>query len=710
MAYIAHSENNQGEFHLLKDHLHKTAKMVEKFTSKWNAGDLGYALGLIHDIGKYSDDFQDYLLNDDKKSAEHKYLGTMIVFNHFQLLSFIVAGHHGGLHNFVDLKNISKDYKNILDKKKEVIKRFENEIDKLQNIDFNLPKKQFEDDKLKYEFFLRMMYSALVDADFLDTESHFDPNKANLRPQKSISIKKLWGLFKKDQLQLINSAENTKVNRIRDDIYRQVIAKSNEDEGFFSMTVPTGGGKTRTGLGFALKHGALNNMDRIIVVIPYTNIIEQTAKEYKEILGKDNVIEHHSSIEIEDDSEKHRLAAENWDLPIVVTTSVQFFESLFAYKPSRCRKLHNLANSVIIFDEVQTLPPELLEPIIWVLKELVNQYSCSIVFSTATQPAFQKRSGFNGIESIEELVDNPPELFSKMSRVEYCAEQFVEIMNWQQVAGIMLEEKQSLVVVNTKDQAAELYQELINSTSEDKVFHLSNSMCAVHRKDILDKVRDRLKLGQACYLVSTQLIEAGVDIDFPLVLRAISPLDSIVQAAGRCNREGKLDKGRVIIFEPEENVLPKGIYKTATARTDSFLKELNKTDKSDLFKRYFNSLYRDIDLDSKNINKERESFNYREVARSFKIIPDDSFNVIIENYQEIEGYNPAVIRKKGFISREEWRLLQPYTVSLKKYRLNEYLKEGYISELIEGVYIWGAKYDQDLGIKVDNYEADSLTV
>jgi len=710
IEFIAHTQNDKGETHNLKKHIYGTADKAKKFSEKWSMGNLGYISGLLHDLGKYSDQFQDYLINNSS-GVEHAIAGAIFAkdskFTMFSnILPFFIAGHHSGLHNLSNLKDSLKEKEN-KDFVKSSIKNFNKQIqvnfEDDQNIKFDIKK-----NPLELEYLMRMMFSALVDADYLDTEKHFDLNKYSLRNSNNYNMKNLWDKFSKNQNDLMEKAEDTILNNIRNNIYQSALNKAEQKNKFFSLTVPTGGGKTRTGLGFALKHAKFNNMDRVIVVIPYTNIIEQTAKTYKEILGVENVLEHHSNFDFNEDEEKYnkekiKLATENWDMPIVVTTSVQFFESIFSHKTSKLRKLHNLANSVIIFDEVQTLPPEYLNSILQVLKQLVGNYNSSIIFSTATQPAFRDRENFNGIKNIVELVPDTDKLYQDLARVEYDLTYIENKLNWSQVSELMLEEKQALTVVNTKDDAKELYS--ILRENQKNVYHLSTYMCSAHRKDILKEVKKKLNNNENCYLVSTQLIEAGVDIDFPLVLRAMAPLDSIVQTAGRCNRENKLDKGKVIVFTPQENKLPKGIYKTATDKSKLFLKDPDQLLTAEIFLDYFDTLYKDVNLDKKKINESRKSFKFREVSRQFKIIPDDTVNVIIENNDIVDQLpvNLNIIKEKEFISREEWRKLQPYIISIRKYKVNDLLKDGMLYELLEDVYVWTGKYDEKEGIMLDGY-------
>lgn len=712
--FIAHTENDKGETHDLKDHIYGTANKAKKFADKWAMGNLAFTSGILHDLGKYSEQFQEYLKNNSR-GVEHAIAGAIFAKNNksikfSNILPFFIAGHHSGLHNLSDLKNSLKEKSN-KDFVKSSINNFSNQIGidykEDENINFDI------NNQLELEFLMRMMFSSLVDADYLDTEKHFDLNKYSLRNINDYDIKELWNKFRKNQNKLMEKAEDSKLNNIRNNIYQTVLNKAEQNNNFFSLTVPTGGGKTRTGLGFALKHADFNNMDRVIVVIPYTNIIEQTAKTYKEILGEENILEHHSNFDFSEDEEEYdkekiKLATENWDMPVVVTTSVQFFESLFSHRTSKLRKLHNLANSTIIFDEVQTLPPEYLNSILQVLKQLVKNYNASIVFSTATQPAFGDRENFNGIKNIEELVQDTDNLFQNLARVEYDLTHIKKKLTWNQVAELMLEEEQALTVVNTKDDAKELYS--ILSDDLRNVYHLSTYMCSAHRKIILDEVKEKLNNNESCYLISTQLIEAGVDIDFPLVLRAMAPIDSIVQAAGRCNRENKLDKGKVIVFTPQENKLPKGIYKTATDKSKLFLNDPDQLLTAEIFLDYFDTLYKEVNLDKKKINEARKSFKFREVSRQFKIIPDDTVNVIIENNDIIDQLPVKlnIIKDKEFISREEWRKLQSYIISIRKYKVNELLKGGMLYELLEDVYVWTGKYDRKEGIILNGFNTSDF--
>jgi CRISPR-associated endonuclease/helicase Cas3 len=463
-------------------------------------------------------------------------------------------------------------------------------------------------------------------------------------------------------------------------------------------------------------------------VIPYLSIIEQNAAQYRRIFdpeAKGIVIEHHSSVKVADDANEERkrspleYAAENWDAPVVVTTSVQFIESLFANRPSRCRKLHNIAGSVVIFDEVQTLPTHLLNPLLNVLRELGHSYGVSFVFSTATQPAFRKsNSVIEGFEKdeITEITRNTEATFQQLQRVRYRFTSPVTTMSWLSIAEEMGDCGQALCVVNTRRDAFELWNELHRTLPESEqhsLFHLSSWMCAQNRFDLLgdegaidaDTIRALLKRGAPCRVVSTQLIEAGVDVDFPRVYRALAPLDSIVQAAGRCNREGRLldDReepalGQVIIFSPENNKLPPGIYQTATGITSTLLQQISgqqlATDHQ-LFERYFTQLYQYADTDAKAIQEQRSSFNFRTVAREAKVIPDDTTAVIVPYGASSDMIEEIRNRGREKFSKYDLRRLQRYMVNLRKRdflllqslgQIRELFPNWELSVLAEGFY------------------------
>lgn len=723
MNYYAHSDNKKGSFHDLPTHLKNVAKLASENTSKWGAGEWGYASGVLHDLGKFSSKFQEYIKGREDGGGDHSSAGAIKTFNECPPLAFPIAGHHGGLQNKASLKDRlikkGKDQQ-VLDS----LTTAKSHIPYIDNwkcppLPSFLQENDGEEQNTKSEFFLRMVFSALVDADFLDTEAHFAKEKTEKRGGYP-ELEELWEHFKEDQKNLINKAKDTELNHTREDIYHQCLNASTASQGFFTLTVPTGGGKTRSGMSFALKHALKHGLDRVIVVIPYTSIIEQTADEYRKIFNTEKaVLEHHSAVDSKksngSDGQKRpwwELAAENWDAPIIVTTTVQFFDSLFSNRPSKCRKLHNIARSVVILDEVQTLPEGLLKPIINALKELVNHYKVSVVFSTATQPAFSSDTNLGLSVESKEIMEDTQNLFSNLKRVRFHIKQNdqkeVPSYDWKKVAEFMLQKSQAMAVVNTRDDARKLFRNL----SSGNALHLSSSLCGAHRRKVLKELKSRLNKGEACHLATTQVVEAGVDIDFPMVLRAIGPLDRIVQAAGRCNREGKLDRGRVIIFEPEDGGMPPGAYRSGTDTARMMLQDLSSSKLHDplTYRKYFQLLYQAVDTDSRDIQKLRTQFKYADVGKLFRVIDEKSISVVVPWEQGAD-----ILKKVKYMNEEEvgrgiLRSLQPYMVNIHPSQHEKAMRDGRCKEIITGLWRWVGSYDSHLGLIPEGHESTDLLV
>lgn len=724
MTFYAHTPPKDSQkWHPLKCHLFKVAKLAKLFGDKFSAGELAYYAGLWHDLGKYNPEFQEYLKQCDyaTKSGEkpprqkvpHAVYGAILAAEKFQPLAPVIYGHHSGLPKKANLKDrLAEIDLNIY---REILNNASSESLALEISDSIIEQQliALATDEYSFELLLRILFSCLVDADYLDTETHFNAEQAEIRnknqEREDLKIDRLWQTLAKSQQEFLANAENTKINQVRSQVYQACINAAKLKPGVFRLAVPTGGGKTRSGLAFALSHAAEYSLERVIVAVPYTSIIEQTVKVYRDILGEDAVLEHHSAIQPDKGNEDARLrqavarlATQNWDAPLIVTTTVQLFESLFANRPSKCRKLHNIVNSVIILDEVQTLPISLLEPILNVLNDLCDGYNVSVVLCTATQPAFDLNNpylkGFPA-KSIRDVV--PKELaqehFSVLTRVNYRLPK--TDWSWQNLAEDLQQRQlsQALIILNTRRDALNALDAISDETNTDYMFHLSTLLCGQHRREVLEQIRDRLKNNQPCILVSTQVVEAGVDLDFPLVYRAIAPLDRIVQAAGRCNREGKLDRGKVVIFNPQAGKVPPGEYKTAVNETTKLLKRKN-IDLHDpkIFTEYFGCLYQDLDTDKKKIQQHRNSFDYPEVARNFKLIPDDTTPVVI-NYQNRASEIIEEIRKRGLRS-PDLRTLQPYLVNLRnlEFKQSEALRE----QIAEGIWLWQGTYNQLKGIAI----------
>jgi CRISPR-associated endonuclease/helicase Cas3 len=710
-AHTPASMSDEDEWHLLKEHLQDVSELAKKFAIRLGAGELGHYAGLWHDLGKYNPAFQDYLSNcatGDKqaKSAPHAVYGAILAAELIPPIAPLIYGHHGGLPQIQDMsqKRISNPshqpvYQAIL-KQAEAVG-----IDLTPNNGWQAEVSRFKD-PLHYELFLRLLFSCLVDADFLDTEEHFSPELTKQRVQTE-TVQHLWNVLEKHQTQLIAKAPDKLVNRVRADVYQACSNAAELAPVVFRLAVPTGGGKTLSGLAFALKHAAKHGHDRVIVAVPYTSIIEQTVTVYRDIFGEAAVLEHHSAAKTKVDDEnarsaqaQARLATQNWDAPLIVTTTVQLFESLFHNRTSRCRKLHNVVNSVIILDEVQTLPIGLLAPIVNVLQELAARYHVTLVLCTATQPALEGKSPYlEGFANVQDIIEpqQAQEHFRQLSRVSY---EMPEVpWSWAQVAQDIQEHQheQALMILNTRKDALELLATLPVDDEDERIFHLSTLLCGAHRRKVLTEVRSRLKNKLPCWLVSTQVVEAGVDLDFPAVYRALGPLDRIVQAAGRCNREGKPGfKGRVVVFQPEEGSTPPGEYATAFAETANLLKQNIDFDDPEIFRPYFENLYQGISTDKEKVQEVRKHLDYPETAKRFKLIPDDTQPVVIE-YDDRASRLIREIERQGLRSYHH-RALQPYLVNLRE---REFKQSAEVRrEIAPGIWVWEGGYDEVRGISL----------
>ena len=731
--FYAHSIEGRplDEWHLLEEHLNGTADLAKSFADEFNCGEWGYLAGLWHDIGKYSDDFQNMLLASADAHIEtspgrvdHSTAGGIYAVEKFnnggRIFSYLVAGHHAGL----------TDWQTDTAGRKSLIHRLQN-TGLLNNVPFSdiprhimdqtFPKQRFIT-KEGHALWIRMLYSCLVDADFLDTEAFFDPGKAKERKDYP-SLKYLLNAFNSFMTEKLAVAANTLVNKKRAEILSQCITKSEHNPEIFTLTVPTGGGKTLSSMAFALNHAVKYDKRRIIYVIPYTSIIEQTAEQFRNIF-KDGVIEHHSNVDISDESietARSRLACENWDAPVIVTTSVQFFESLFSNRSSRCRKLHNIVNSVVVLDEVQLLPPDKLNPILHAMKELHSNYNVTFILSTATQPALGMHKSvdfhFEGLGETVEIMDNPVALHEAFKRVVVkVPDDFMIPCEWDDLANELGKQSSVLCIVNRRDDCRSLY-DLMPGKGED-TFHLSALMCGEHRSKMINMIKLRLKDNIPTRVISTQLVEAGVDLDFPSVYRALSGLDSIAQAAGRCNREGLLDKGRVVVFTPPSK-FPAGYLRQAGEIGRRLLAQKCKDLLSpERFEQFFKELYwlQGDNLDKHGILKDLAPdselrFSFLSASRKFKIIDESQYAPVIVSYED-GGRLIEMLKRRG---HERWlmRKLQRYVVNLPKYIHTKLYSEGAIVEAQPGIFVqnYGPMYHDELGFCPDKsmiYAPDDL--
>ncbi len=705
--FIAHVrfEGDKAIVHLLEDHLRKVAKLSADHASAFGSEDWAELAGRWHDLGKYSADFQKYIRDQTgyerenahverpnmKGRVNHSSAGALHALSQFKkkfgeknidgrIIAYLIAGHHAGLADWGSesgqsaLQYRMQDTNLLPDalkgKPPETVTNFK--------VPTTHPNKDADP-----SFWIRMLFSCLVDADFLDTESFMSPEKTEQRKQ-DVPLEVLNKAL--DQhLAKFSEKDPEGINIYRKSILDNCQKSARERSGLFSLTVPTGGGKTLSSLSFALRHAIEHKKDRIIYVIPYTSIIEQTSDVFKHIFKDfpDAVLEHHSNLDPDNETSHSRLASQNWDAPIIVTTAVQYFESLYAARTSRVRKLHNIANSVVILDEAQMLPPDYLMPVLKVIKELSAYYSVSHVLCTATQPALEKRTDFNfdgfDKESVKEIIENPDELTDVFKRVKIIPLD-EKIEEWEQLAEQLMEHESFLCIVDRRSDAQELYDLLPDGT-----LHLSSLMCGQHRSDVIDQIKERLIRKELVRVVSTQLIEAGVDVDFPVVFRAMAGLDSIAQAAGRCNREGKLDQGFVYVFNPPKPA-PAGHLRMA-AELGQMLLSKSETDplSNHSFKEFFKKLYwtKGDDLDKKNILKDlfpdpQLRFNFKTASKNFRLIESD-YETILVSYGEGEKLIKQ-LRSTDDVYRELRQKLQRYTVSIQKNWFDELQRQDKLDE------------------------------
>lgn len=750
MDYFAHTaqgpdgqpDKDRARWQLLRDHLVNVARIARRFADPLGLADEAELAGLVHDLGKYRDEFQAYLRGERGSSLEtqHAIYGAAWALEPHQQLGTMlgVAGHHAGIHDIEDAQAAASKPV-VAQAVRKLVARLESEVGPLPRPP-GIPAfiESASDPTFAAEFYVRMLFSCLVDADRLDTA--FWP--AEPPPEAPLHAGILLGQVIRERDRKRESNPDSPLGLLRNRIFDACLDAGPQTQGFFSLTVPTGGGKTLSAMAFALAHAEARELRRVIVVIPYLSIIEQNAAEYRRILGVDVVLENHSNASPKPDSaeeEKNRLdlVSENWDAPVIVTTSVQFLESLFASSPSKGRKLHRIARSVVIFDEVQTLPTHLLKPVFNVFRELVRSYGVSFVFSSATQPAFRRSpalpDGF-APEELREVAPNPSELFLQLRRVNYHLPKQGETLDWPELATLLVAHKQVLCVVNLTRHAKELWEHLKRLVPDrESPIHLSSAMCPEHRLTLITTIRRRLHEGMPCRVVSTQLIEAGVDVDFPVVWRAMGPLDSIVQVAGRCNREGRLAAGEVHVFRPADHKLPPGVYRTASDQAVITMAQLgDSTSASEklstdpqVFRGYFDALYQVVNTDhakrgETTIQQDREQLRFREVSRKAKVIDDSGQPVIIaaDNHgqkfaadliTDIRDRQPALGQPR--FTRNDLRALQRYMVNIHHHRFQQLESMNHLHPLLPNLelhVLTDGFYHPELGLVVENRPMDDF--
>lgn len=729
---LAHITKDHTRTQPLEEHLRTVAEWAADFAAIIGESACASMLGALHDLGKYPGGWQNYLRKSSGydpaipselcERGSHSSAGAVYLLEKLQkpysyFCSYVIAGHHAGLPDFYgsysgesmtsrffDDQRIKTEWLDGIDMSTALIHDLSGPSSFITNMD----------NEYKH-LWVRFLFSCLVDADWLDTERFMSPHDAASRVSRSslVELKTKFDTFMQGKC---SGAPVSKINGMRSAILNQCIAAGALPPGFFSLTVPTGGGKTLSAMAFALKHAVQYNKDRIITVIPFTSIIEQTAKTYKygtdddekihkmreagkSLFGEENVLEHHSNVDPEKQLYMNMLAAQNWDAPIVVTTNVQLFESLLAAKPSVCRKLHNIANSVIILDEAQKIPAEYLAPIISVLKGLVKYFKVTVLFCTATQPALTGEIGsaqnqIEGISGCREIINDPAELFGGLKRVHYSIyKNDINVRSsWQEIADELFKVPQVLCVVNKRKDCRELMRYMPEGTIQ-----LSGLMCGAELSELVSKIKKLLREEKPIRVVSTQLVEAGVDIDFPEVWRALAQLDSIVQAAGRANREGKLPFGKVVVFNPESDPFGEILIGAQITKINAGKPDYFNNLSSSSFDKYFRRFYAEhLTLDKCHYEelliKEacNGRFNFRSFADAFKIIDDKNQKTILVPYKE--GRDLIGQLYAGSSDRKLMTKLQRYSVNIPIYLFNKMQQDklivaaGNYYVLMEGCY------------------------
>ena len=771
-AHVRLDSNECWVTHDLSKHLETVAHLASLFATPFGGAEWAQLAGFWHDLGKFHPAWQAYLQRESGFDPEAHVEGQPGRPNHStagatlalmmgklcppsRILSYLIAGHHAGLPDWQpddaggDLCSRVFDQNGALKLDDlNVIRNIPAAASFLEKSIPNAPPLRIGSDhdlnktKEHFHLWIRMLFSCLVDSDFLDTEEFMEPQRSQLRGQY-LPIQELKARFDQYIQEKEDLSKKTTINGKRKQIREACIQKASCEPGFFSLTVPTGGGKTLSSMAFALEHAMRHGKGRIIVAIPYTSIIEQTAKilrygtdvdqeietnkkQGKWLFGEDQVIEHHSNIDPARENQRSRLACENWDAPIIVTTNVQLFESLFASRTSSCRKLHNIANSVVILDEVQMLPPEFLKPILSVLRGLVEHFGVTVVMMTATQPTLEGQLGappnvIAGIENVKHIIENPEELAKEFSRVELSIPANLhDTKQWSDLATELLAHEQVLCIVNSRKACRDLHALMPQGT-----IHLSALMCGEERSVVISEIKSALRRGEPIRVISTQLVEAGVDIDFPVVYRALAGFDSIAQAAGRCNRENRLaaegKKGKVVVFVPPKPA-PLGLLRKGEDASLEILRTCQVTELvPSIFKTYFERFYSVLNSVDKPRFQERLvrdaddfSFQFRTLAQDFQLIERNQQAIVVWYENALTGVKShewiELLRNNG---PDRWitRKLQRFVVNVHLRIFNRMKELGFVED-VHGYWVQSTPglYEPGIGLQLDESMWTSDTV
>jgi CRISPR-associated endonuclease/helicase Cas3 len=700
----------------LNQHLRQVGALADIFAKEASPEDRTFhvaarAAGLLHDLGKYTEEFQKKIRGEANK-APHSAHGAAIARKAEAMdVAFAIAGHHAGLPNPKGGKaGLWERTGAIQDTLDGLWRLAVNDCPELSACKSTLAASK---SLANFDLRTRMIFSCLVDADRIDSSGDNETGQLLAAAER---LDRLLAFIDQRAAQVPEGP----VKRARMAVLEACRAAARHSGNLFSLTVPTGGAKTLASMAFALERACtFPDLRRIIVVIPYLSIIEQNAQVFIDAFGRDAILEHHSGdVDAMDDEEssehpRRRRATENWDAPIIVTTSVRFFESLFSHRPSDLRRVHNLARSVVILDEVQTLPRQFIQPILSMIQDLAKNWRVTFLFCTATQPAFERSKPEDPrweAGTIQEIMPHPRDLFGQLKRVE--VEWPKGKSTWKEIASGLVGARRALCIVNTRNHALVLYREVSGNPEVDSasVFHLSTRMCPSHRLRMIAEIKERLEDPAAsCVVVSTQLIEAGVDLDFPVVYRAVGPLDSIAQAAGRCDREGRLTAelgrpaGKVIVFEPEESRLPPGVYLEATDRTQALIREGGLSiDDPDCIRRYFDRLYGEADL-GEGLETLRTNLKFRCVSKEFEMIANDTQSVFVPYDAEARDLI-GQLNAAGVLHLNLRRRLQRYTVGLHPREVQAAAQRGVLYQVRPNSSLWICPegfYDEKLGFVME---------
>lgn len=713
--------SDQSDWHDLIEHLKAVASDGMKLAEQALPGnsilkDQAQICGYWHDLGKFRQGFQDYLnkLPVSPELRYHKQAGALLARQQSQIMAcFAIAGHHGGIPDLATLQEMIKSEA----AKQCLAEATQQAYAKAPELFANTVAPTIEPREAG-ELLTRLLFSILVDADGTDTGRYesklrhrpLRPPAPKLEPEKRLETL----LAYLDSLAARPMSIETRT--ARSIVLKSCLHAAPLESGLFTLRVPTGGGKTLAGLAFALKHAAIHGKRRVIIVAPYLTILEQTALVIRRALNltehDETVLEHHSLSDWDRQEDANQTTigrkGERWDCPIVITSNVQFFESLFSNKPGRCRKVHQIAQSVVLLDECQSLPPGLQAPTCTMLNQIAESWGATIVLMTATQPGWQKTDRFKkGLTGVREIIHDPNSLYQKMVRAQIYWPEKGATLEWAEVAREARKHKQALTIVNTLKAARDLFLAL-SSLETPGLVHLSTALCPAHRRKVLDWARMALRSGEPCQVVSTQVIEAGVDIDFPVVFREMGPLDAILQAAGRCNREGLLPQqgdqpaGRVEVFRSIEGKLPSDRwYKVGRSVLETIFLAGNRPPSLDdplAIEEYFSHLHATGDLDEQEINQLRFSFQFAEVADRFKLIDESGVSVVIASWSETKDEVESLLA--DMVNRDFYqRRLVRHQVNM---RYSEVIKRSrWITEDFPGVLVYRGPYDDQIGLLVD---------